>query len=257
MAYTPIPEVSNNDEITAAWWNTHIRDNFLAGIPGAYTAKGDVLAASAADAGSVIAAGSDNQVLEADSAETAGVKNSWAFVPVGGIIMWGGLIGSIPSNWQLCDGTNGTPDLRDNFVIGAGSSYAVDGTGGAASIDLEHDHKNGGVGCCDADLAGSHTHDNSGVSTGAPSRAHDHDIKTGFASASANYGTDTQSIPRQNHRHYTPTDTENAHTHALQTTGTSDPETHTHYFGTSDNQLSATQSVLPKYYALSFIMRLS
>lgn len=51
--------------------------------------------------------------------------------PIGIIVLWYGSIASIPSNWQLCDGTNGTPDLRDNFVVGAGSSYSVDDTGGA------------------------------------------------------------------------------------------------------------------------------
>ena len=40
-------------------------------------------------------------------------------LPVGAIIMWSGTLSSIPTDWQLCDGTNGTPDLRDKFVAGA------------------------------------------------------------------------------------------------------------------------------------------
>ena len=40
-------------------------------------------------------------------------------LPKGSIIMWSGTIASIPVGWQLCDGTNGTPDLRDKFVVGA------------------------------------------------------------------------------------------------------------------------------------------
>jgi len=40
-------------------------------------------------------------------------------LPTGSIIMWSGTLASIPSGWQLCDGTNGTPDLRDRFVVGA------------------------------------------------------------------------------------------------------------------------------------------
>jgi len=40
-------------------------------------------------------------------------------LPVGAIIMWSGTLSSIPTDWQLCDGTNGTPDLRDRFVVGA------------------------------------------------------------------------------------------------------------------------------------------
>jgi hypothetical protein len=41
------------------------------------------------------------------------------FVPIGGIIMWSGTVASIPTSWALCDGNNGTPDLRDKFVVGA------------------------------------------------------------------------------------------------------------------------------------------
>lgn len=40
-------------------------------------------------------------------------------LPAGAIIIWSGSVASIPSGWQLCDGTNGTPDLRDRFVVGA------------------------------------------------------------------------------------------------------------------------------------------
>ena len=54
-------------------------------------------------------------------------------VPIGGIILWSGSVASIPAGWQLCDGTNLTPDLRDKFVVGAGSSYAVNATGGNAT----------------------------------------------------------------------------------------------------------------------------
>jgi|TARA_R110002126_G_scaffold188974_1_gene337303 hypothetical protein len=62
-----------------------------------------------------------------------GTTPSVSAVPAGGIIMWSGSIGSIPSGYYLCDGTNGTPDLRDRFVVGAGSSYAVGNTGGFTS----------------------------------------------------------------------------------------------------------------------------
>ena len=40
-------------------------------------------------------------------------------LPIGSIIIWSGTVASIPTGWQLCDGTNGTPDLRDRFVVGA------------------------------------------------------------------------------------------------------------------------------------------
>lgn len=54
-------------------------------------------------------------------------------LPNGVIMLWSGSIASIPDGWALCDGSGGTPDLRDRFVVGAGTTYAVDATGGAAT----------------------------------------------------------------------------------------------------------------------------
>lgn len=54
-------------------------------------------------------------------------------MPSGGIILWSGSVASIPSGWFLCNGANSTPDLRDRFVVGAGSGYAVGATGGEAT----------------------------------------------------------------------------------------------------------------------------
>lgn len=41
----------------------------------------------------------------------------------GVIVMWSGLIRDIPAGWSLCDGTQGTPDLRDRFVAGARADF--------------------------------------------------------------------------------------------------------------------------------------
>lgn len=51
-------------------------------------------------------------------------------VPAGTIVIWSGTVIAIPSGFVLCDGTVGTPDLTDMFIIGAGDTYAVDDTGG-------------------------------------------------------------------------------------------------------------------------------
>ena len=56
--------------------------------------------------------------------------------PAGVIMMWSGAVSTIPAGWQLCNGTNGTPDLRDRFIVGAGSGYAVSATGGASEVTL-------------------------------------------------------------------------------------------------------------------------
>jgi len=59
-------------------------------------------------------------------------------IPLGGIIMWSG--SSVPSGWALCNGqtVNGytTPDLRDKFIVGSGSSYTTGNTGGANTVTL-------------------------------------------------------------------------------------------------------------------------
>lgn len=66
-------------------------------------------------------------------------------IPTGIICMWGGV--AVPSGWHLCDGTNGTPDLRDRFIVGSGNSYSTGNKGGSNSVSLTisqmplHNHK--------------------------------------------------------------------------------------------------------------------
>lgn len=57
-------------------------------------------------------------------------------IPTGVIVMWSGSIASIPPGWALCNGANGTPNLQDKFIVGAGSGYNPNDTGGANSITL-------------------------------------------------------------------------------------------------------------------------
>ena len=47
--------------------------------------------------------------------------------------MWAGLLANVPSGWALCNGQNGTPDLRDRFVVGAANGANPGATGGVAS----------------------------------------------------------------------------------------------------------------------------
>jgi hypothetical protein len=71
---------------------------------------------------------------------TSGVISIQAFY-TGMIMMWSGNIATIPSGWVLCDGTNGTPDLRNRFVVGAGSIYNPADTGGTSdAIVVSHSH---------------------------------------------------------------------------------------------------------------------
>lgn len=71
--------------------------------------------------------------------------------PIGGIIMYSGAIADLPSGWAFCNGTNGTPDLRNRFIIGA----AADSGGQANTLVTGSTTKNGGS----ANLVvPSHTH---------------------------------------------------------------------------------------------------
>jgi hypothetical protein len=64
-----------------------------------------------------------------------------ATLPTGMINLWYGSVGSIPTGWALCNGSNGTPDLRNRFVVGAGSTYNVGATGGTAdAVVVAHNH---------------------------------------------------------------------------------------------------------------------
>ena len=71
--------------------------------------------------------------LNAGTIPDARLANSSLFV-TGMIMMYTG--SSAPSGWAICNGQNGTPDLRDRFIVGAGSAYSVDDTGGADSVTL-------------------------------------------------------------------------------------------------------------------------
>lgn len=57
-------------------------------------------------------------------------------LPSGVIALWSGAIVDIPGGFVLCDGTLGTPDLRDQFIVGAGLTYAVGANGGTT----QHTH---------------------------------------------------------------------------------------------------------------------
>ncbi len=82
-----------------------------------------------------------------------------AVVPVGSVILWSGAVDAVPAGWALCDGRNGTPDLRNRFVVGAGDAYKPGSRGGADSVTLTtgqmpaHDHS------ASTGQGGSHRHD--------------------------------------------------------------------------------------------------
>jgi hypothetical protein len=67
-------------------------------------------------------------------------------IPSGTIAMWKGSIATIPSGWVLCNGANGTPDLRDRFVacasidVGGVAKTLVDGSDNVSGGSYHHFH---------------------------------------------------------------------------------------------------------------------
>jgi microcystin-dependent protein len=139
-------------------------------------------------------------------------------IPSGVILLWSGSVASIPSGWLLCNGTSGTPDLRDRFVVGAGSAYAVGATGGAASVTLTESQ------------IPSHTHTGSAASAGA----HAHTVPSGNGGGGGAARTDTALAGALG------TTTDGAHSHTLSINNTGGGGSHEN---------------LPPYYALCYIMK--
>lgn len=110
--------------------------------------------------GTTPAAGAFTTLSASGAITASGGFTGGGIIPSGGIIMWSGSIASIPAGWLLCNGTSGTPDLRDRFVVGAGSTYAVAATGGSAdAIVVSHTHT--------MQSAGAHVHTyNEAINTG-------------------------------------------------------------------------------------------
>ncbi len=142
---------------------------------------------------------------------------AYGTVPLGGIIMWSGVVQDIPPGWVLCDGTDNTPDLRGRFVVGAGvktngDKYDSGDSGGADQVTLTIDQM----------------------------PAHNH---TGTTTATSRYH------PNGN----TTVAADNLTTVAKSAGGTRYSQAHTH--GIPSQGGNQAHENRPPYYALAYIMR--
>jgi microcystin-dependent protein len=175
------------------------------------------LAASSGGTG-LTSPGTSGNVLTSNGSTWASNALPQGF-PSGGIIMWSGSIATIPSGWALCNGSNGTPDLRDRFVVGAGSNYAVAASGGSADA-----------------VVVSHTHTGTTESNGN----HSHTVTTYYKDAGTKSVSDNGGVFQE----------------GTFTSTTSTAGAHTHTFTTASAGVSGTNANLPPYYALCYIMKL-
>lgn len=80
-------------------------------------------------ADSILAAARAQDSARAIARESA-ISAPGGSIPAGVIVMWSGTIANIPEGWQLCDGTNGSPDLRSRFIKGSAAGDNPGVTGG-------------------------------------------------------------------------------------------------------------------------------
>lgn len=172
-------------------------------------------------------------------------------IPTGIIVLWSGV--SAPSGWALCDGTNGTPDLRNRFVVGAGTTYPLGTTGGSTTSTAAGGHTHTTV------AAGSHNHtgltgDTVLTTDQIPAHSHNLALKyttVGGAGSSRQYWT----------RSAVDTLFDGTVTNGASSTGGG--QAHNHSIGTDGSHSHTvnsvgdhTHTVTPPYYALAYIMKL-
>jgi hypothetical protein len=167
------------------------------------------------------AAGTAGQVMVSAG---SGSTPTWGNAFVTGMIMlWSGAADAIPSGWLLCNGSNSTPDLRNRFVVGAGSTYAVGATGGSADA-----------------IVVSHTHT---ATSAVTDNGHFHTYQTGYQTNVTIQGSNG------NFGGGTPDDTSFIYNSETKTTGITVATTN------ASTGSSGTNANLPPYYALCYIMK--
>jgi microcystin-dependent protein len=149
-------------------------------------------------------------------------------LPQGLVVIWSGSTLDIPQGWFLCNGSNGTPDLRNRFVVGAGSSYALNASGGSKDA-----------------IVPSHGHSITAFNSGGN---HSHSLGASWEGASPYQSVIGYDVFGRVSGAWS--------TVATTTTGASNNFNHSHSGGSvSTIGSSGTDKNLPPYYTLAYIMK--
>ena len=210
-----------------------LNDKGQKGETGAVAAKGQKGEIGATGgSGGTGATGDKGQKGEVGSAGSTGI-------PSGFIGLWSGAANAIPSGWYLCNGSNGTPDLRGRFVVGYSNNdslFDVNDTGGSKDATLvSHSH-----------TINNHTHSFSASTTGGN---HVHQYIDQYVVINNGY----RPWPASNNdcaQRNINTSGSGSHSHSI--SGTTGNPSNT---GTNTQGSSATNANLPPYYALAYIMK--
>jgi hypothetical protein len=192
--------------------------------------------------GSVATAAANNTSAVVVSAAGLIQKIDAAPVPKGGIIMWSGTIATKPAGWHLCDGTNGTPNLTNKFVIGANADDA-----GVAKTTVTGSASQTG-GTKDAVVV-SHTHTGTATSSGS----HSHLLTVDAARVTmTSQNTIAKGHSTNGNLGYTLEGTNSAPT--LGKSSTAEAHSHSLSIDSATEGVSGTNQNLPPFYALAYIM---
>ena len=184
-----------------------------------------------------------------------------ALIPRGIIVMWSGSSLSVPTEWQICDGTNGTPNLRGKFIVSAGgqANYADGAEGGQNTLSIATADAGAHTHSMTTDTQGAHTH--TGVTGGHVLTvnelpAHSHNLgTTGVPRIGTGHGyVGTAGVTGVALPSTDSTGNNIAHNHTISSDGN-----HSHMI---TSNASGTHSHIvafdnrPQYYALAYIMKL-
>lgn len=200
------------------------------------------------------------------SADVAFTGPEVGAIPSGGIIMWSGSVGSIPTGWLLCDGTNGTPDLQNRFIVGAGDAYAPNDTGGTANVVLTEANLPSHTHSFSATTGSGGNHQHTGTTASAGGHRHyvlNNDNVNSFGGWVGTFLSRSNTLGGNNNYELGGSGTEpflgftsenGAHAHSF-TTSFSGDHTHTVSGTTGAAGSSSAHENRPPYYALAYIMK--